>query len=84
MEQLSEDNHKCFTTTGFAHGFVALRTLWFWVYGGGNKYNKESEEINIRMILIWIYMGYWFPFISKRTVGPIIKDIDPSDLFLIA
>jgi dTDP-4-dehydrorhamnose 3,5-epimerase len=85
MVELTEDNHKMFLIPrGFAHGFVALTDeVDFEYMVGGSTYNKESE----RSVLwndpdIGIEWGVESPLVSEKDgSAPLLKDIDPSDLF---
>jgi len=83
--ELTEDNHKYFLLpAGFAHGFIALSDLVDFEYMvGGNQYNKDSERA-----IIWndpdigIQWGVDNPLVSEKDGNaPLLKDVDPSDLF---
>ncbi len=85
MVELTEDNHKMFLLpAGFAHGFVALSDVVDFEYKvGTSTYNKESDRgIIYNDPDIGIQWGVDNPLVSEKDgSAPLLKDIDPSDLF---
>ena len=85
--ELSDENHNIFLVPkGFAHGFLVLSDIADFEYQVSAPYNKESEgALNWNDPDVGIEWGFAEgekPLLSEKDmVNPMLKDIDPKDLF---